>query len=151
MTFACADVPMTGSTYCGPAAMSQTSVSVLATVTPGATSNASTMLMSAGIRMSGPPSASRRVFYGGADTLSRTGASSIVPTIVRFGLIGYGLWGKHHAGAIVAAPGATLGAIACASEATAAAATKDFPDVPVDVGYDRLLARADIDAVAVVV
>lgn len=70
---------------------------------------------------------------------------------MRFGLIGYGLWGKHHATAIAQAPGATLAAIACASEATAAAAAKDFPDVPVDVGYRALLARADVDAVAVVV
>jgi myo-inositol 2-dehydrogenase/D-chiro-inositol 1-dehydrogenase len=70
---------------------------------------------------------------------------------VRFGLIGYGLWGRHHATAIADAPGATLAAIACASETTAAVAAKDFPAVPVDVGYRALLARADIDAVAVVV
>lgn len=70
---------------------------------------------------------------------------------MRFGLIGYGLWGRHHAAAIAAAPGATLAAIACASETTAAAAARDFPGVPVDVGYRALLARADVDAVAVVV
>jgi myo-inositol 2-dehydrogenase/D-chiro-inositol 1-dehydrogenase len=70
---------------------------------------------------------------------------------VRFGLIGYGLWGRHHAAAITAAPGAQLGAIACVSEATAAAAARDFPDVPVHVGYPALLARPDLDAVAVVV
>ena len=70
---------------------------------------------------------------------------------MRFGLIGYGLWGRHHAAAIAAAPGAQLGAIACASEATAAAAARDFPGVPVHVGYPALLARPDIDAVAVVV
>lgn len=70
---------------------------------------------------------------------------------MRFGLIGYGLWGRHHAAAIAAAPGATLAAIACASEATAAAAARDFPAVPVDVGYRGLLARPEIDAVAVVV
>jgi myo-inositol 2-dehydrogenase / D-chiro-inositol 1-dehydrogenase len=70
---------------------------------------------------------------------------------MRFGLIGYGLWGRHHATAIAGAPGAVLGGIACASEATAAAAGRDFPGVPVNVGYRALLARADIDAVAVVV
>ena len=70
---------------------------------------------------------------------------------MRFGLIGYGLWGRHHATAIAAAPGATLAAIACKSEATAAAAARDFPGVPVDVGYPALLARRDIEAVAVVV
>jgi len=71
--------------------------------------------------------------------------------LLRFGLIGYGLWGRHHADAIVAAPGAVLTGIACASEATAARARRDFPAVAVDVGYRALLARADIDAVAVVV
>ncbi len=70
---------------------------------------------------------------------------------MRFGLIGYGLWGRHHAAAIAAAPGAVLAGIACASEATAAAADRDFPGVPVDIGYRALLARRDIDAVAVVV
>lgn len=70
---------------------------------------------------------------------------------MRFGLIGYGLWGRHHAAAIAAAPGATLAAIACASEATAEAAARDLPGVPVDLGYRALLARPDLDAVAVVV
>lgn len=70
---------------------------------------------------------------------------------MRFGLIGYGLWGRHHAAAIAAAPGAVLAGIAGASEATAAAAGRDFPGVPVDIGYRALLARPEIDAVAVVV
>ena len=70
---------------------------------------------------------------------------------LRFGLIGYGLWGRHHAAAIGAAPDAVLAGIAGASEATAAAARRDFPAVPVDVGYHALLGRPDIDAVAVVV
>src|SRR3984893_12223409 len=69
---------------------------------------------------------------------------------MRFGLIGYGLWGRHHAAAIAKAPGADLAAIACASEATAAAAHRDFPGVRVDIGYQGLLARREIDAVAVV-
>ena len=73
---------------------------------------------------------------------------------MRFGLIGYGLWGKYHAEAIVNAPGAELAAIACATEATAAAARAAFPDVPVVVGYQTLLARRSqlrLDAVDVVV
>src|SRR5262249_58504970 len=65
---------------------------------------------------------------------------------MRFGLIGYGLWGRHHATAIAKAPSSELAAIACASEATAAAARRDFSRVPVLIGYERLLARPDIDA-----
>jgi hypothetical protein len=70
---------------------------------------------------------------------------------LRFGLIGYGLWGRHHARAIVQAPGATLTAIACRTEDTAAAAARDFPDVRVHRDYRELLARGDVDAVDVVV
>src|SRR5215467_780992 len=70
---------------------------------------------------------------------------------MRFGLIGYGLWGRHHAAAFAAAPGATLASIACASDETAVAAARDFPDVAVERGYRALLARPDVDAVAVVV
>jgi myo-inositol 2-dehydrogenase/D-chiro-inositol 1-dehydrogenase len=89
------------------------------------------------------------VFYARHETLSRTTPSSTLAR-VRFGLIGYGLWGRHHAAAIAATPGATLAAIACASETTAAAAARDFPVVAVAMGYRALLARRDIDAVAVV-
>ncbi len=70
---------------------------------------------------------------------------------MRFGLIGYGLWGKHHAAAIRKAPGATLAAIACASEATAAAAREDHPDVPVYRDYRVLLEEPGVDAVDLVV
>ena len=41
---------------------------------------------------------------------------------MRFGLIGFGAWGKFHAEAIRKAPGAELAAIACAGEASAEAA-----------------------------
>ena len=68
---------------------------------------------------------------------------------MRFGLIGYGLWSRHHATAIAKAPGSELAAIACASEATAATARQTFPNVPVLIGYEHLLARPDIDAVVI--
>jgi myo-inositol 2-dehydrogenase/D-chiro-inositol 1-dehydrogenase len=69
---------------------------------------------------------------------------------VRFGLIGYGAWGRHHATAIVKALGVSLAAIACASEATAAAARADHRDVPVYLDYHALLKDSAIDAVDVV-
>lgn len=70
---------------------------------------------------------------------------------LRFGLIGYGLWGKHHAHAIGKAPGATLAAIACASAETEAAAKADFPTVPVYRGYRQVLDQAEVDALDIVV
>jgi myo-inositol 2-dehydrogenase/D-chiro-inositol 1-dehydrogenase len=70
---------------------------------------------------------------------------------MRFGLIGFGLWGKFHAEAIRKAPGAELAAIACASEASAAAAREAYPDVSVHLGWRALLADASIEAVDVVV
>ena len=70
---------------------------------------------------------------------------------MRFGLIGYGLWGKHHAQSIVKAPDATLAAIACSSSETESAAKADFPEVAVYRGYRELLDRADVDAVDIVV
>jgi myo-inositol 2-dehydrogenase / D-chiro-inositol 1-dehydrogenase len=70
---------------------------------------------------------------------------------LRFGLIGYGLFGRHHARAITDAPGAKLAAIACRSRETADAARKDYPDAAIDLDYRALLARQDIDAIDIVV
>jgi myo-inositol 2-dehydrogenase/D-chiro-inositol 1-dehydrogenase len=70
---------------------------------------------------------------------------------MRFGLIGYGAWGQHHAVAIKAAPGAALAGIACASERTAAQARIDHPGIPVYTDYRALLDRGDVDAVDIVV
>ncbi|HYF56662.1 MAG TPA: Gfo/Idh/MocA family oxidoreductase [Salinarimonas sp.] len=70
---------------------------------------------------------------------------------MRFGLIGYGAWGRHHAEAIAMAPGASLAAIACASEATAGAARADHPGVTVHRDWRALLADPAIDAVDIVV
>src|SRR5438067_9053843 len=72
-------------------------------------------------------------------------------TPIRFGLIGYGLFGAHHARAIAAAPGAELRAIAVPSEASQAAARQAHQSATIHVDYRELLARDDIDAVNVVV
>ncbi len=71
--------------------------------------------------------------------------------MVRFGLIGYGLWGQHHAASIVKAPGAELAAICCGDGETAAAARQAYPGVPLFDDYRKMLAEADIDAVDIVV
>jgi myo-inositol 2-dehydrogenase/D-chiro-inositol 1-dehydrogenase len=70
---------------------------------------------------------------------------------MRFGLIGFGAWGKFHAEAIRKAPGAELAAIACASEATAASARERYPDAAIHLDWRKLLADRSIDAVDIVV
>ncbi len=70
---------------------------------------------------------------------------------MRFGLIGFGAWGKFHAEAIRKAPGAELAAIACVSETTAEAARERYPQIGVHLDWRRLLADPSIDAVDIVV
>lgn len=68
---------------------------------------------------------------------------------MKFGLIGYGLWGQHHAKAIVKAKGATLTGIAVSSAETEAKAKADYPDVPIYRGYQNLLDQTEIDAISI--
>jgi myo-inositol 2-dehydrogenase/D-chiro-inositol 1-dehydrogenase len=70
---------------------------------------------------------------------------------VRFGLIGYGAWGAHHARAIVEASGAELVAIAVRSPEAHAAAADAHPGVDLVADYRELITRADVDVVDVVV
>ena len=70
---------------------------------------------------------------------------------MRFGLIGFGDWGKFHAEAIRKAPGAELAAIACAGEASAEAARRTYPQVPIHHDWRTLLADRSIEAVDIVV
>lgn len=71
-------------------------------------------------------------------------------TDLRFGLVGFGLWGTHHARAIEKTAGARLAAIAVRSEKSRAAARAAHPGVDVQDDYRELLARDDIDIVDVV-
>ena len=68
---------------------------------------------------------------------------------MRFGLIGYGLWGRHHAEAIVKAPGATLEAIACATRRRRMRRASASPACP-SITPSELLDRRDIEAVDIV-
>ena len=70
---------------------------------------------------------------------------------MKFGLIGYGLWGIHHARAIIKAPGAELCGISCSSRETYDKARTDFPDISVHLGYENLLAEKELEAIDIVV
>lgn len=69
---------------------------------------------------------------------------------VRFGLIGYGAWGRHHARAIDKTSGAELVAVAARSEQSQSSAREDHPHTDVLDDYRRLLERDDIDVVDIV-
>lgn len=71
-------------------------------------------------------------------------------TPVRFGLIGFGAWGTHHAAAIAKTAGAELTAIAARSPASQLAARRAYPQAQVYGDYHQLLARDDLDVVDVV-
>jgi myo-inositol 2-dehydrogenase/D-chiro-inositol 1-dehydrogenase len=66
---------------------------------------------------------------------------------VRFGLIGFGAWGSHHARAIVESPRAQLVAIAARSEKSQAAAREAHPGVRVVGDYRELLGDPAIEVV----
>ena len=70
--------------------------------------------------------------------------------MLRFGLIGYGKWGHHHAAAITATTDLAMTEIACATAETAEEARADYPSVPVSCDYRALLALPTVDAVAIV-
>jgi myo-inositol 2-dehydrogenase/D-chiro-inositol 1-dehydrogenase len=69
---------------------------------------------------------------------------------VRFGLIGYGAWGSHHARVIAGNAGAELAAVAARSEATRWQAQADHPQAHVYADYRELLGRPELDVVDVV-
>ncbi len=69
---------------------------------------------------------------------------------LRFGLIGYGAWGSHHARAIAKTTGAELTAIASRSETSRTAAQAAHPTARVYDDYRTLLSREELDVVDVV-
>jgi myo-inositol 2-dehydrogenase/D-chiro-inositol 1-dehydrogenase len=80
----------------------------------------------------------------------QTGVYEMTNSRVRFGLIGYGAWGRCHADAIAQTEGADLAAIAARSEQTCGAARDAHPAAAVYSDYRELLERDDIDVVDVV-
>jgi myo-inositol 2-dehydrogenase/D-chiro-inositol 1-dehydrogenase len=69
---------------------------------------------------------------------------------VRYGLIGYGAWGSHHARTIQSTPSARLVAVAASSEASANKAKAEL-GTDVYTNYTKLLERDDIDVVDIAV
>ena len=69
---------------------------------------------------------------------------------MRFGLIGYGAWGRLHARSIAAADGLALSMIACRNEETAAVARRDFPDARVTLDWREAVADPGVDVIDVV-
>lgn len=69
---------------------------------------------------------------------------------VRFGLIGCGAWGSHHARVIASTPGAELAAIAERSDENRAAAQQQHPQAACHADYREMLQREKLDAVDIV-
>ena len=70
--------------------------------------------------------------------------------IIRFGLIGYGAWGAHHARAIAGNSHACLAAITARSDASQEAAREAHPTAAIYGDYREMLTREPLDVVAVV-
>jgi myo-inositol 2-dehydrogenase / D-chiro-inositol 1-dehydrogenase len=69
---------------------------------------------------------------------------------MHIGLIGYGAWGRMHAGAIARIPGLSLAAVLCGSDASASAAAADLPGIAVYRDLEALLRDRAIDLVDIV-
>jgi myo-inositol 2-dehydrogenase/D-chiro-inositol 1-dehydrogenase len=71
--------------------------------------------------------------------------------MVRFGQIGFGAWGKIHAGAVSGTEGAELVALSARSTKTRTEAAEAYADAAIYEDWRDLVARDDLDVVDVVV
>jgi myo-inositol 2-dehydrogenase/D-chiro-inositol 1-dehydrogenase len=69
---------------------------------------------------------------------------------VRFGLVGFGAWGQHHAQSIATHSGAELVAIVAPSEVSRAAAARAHPGARLYADHRQMLAETKMDIVDVV-
>jgi myo-inositol 2-dehydrogenase / D-chiro-inositol 1-dehydrogenase len=70
---------------------------------------------------------------------------------MRIGVVGYGAWGRLHAGTIGRLSGLSLGGVVCGGDASAAEAARDLLGVPIHRTLDALLADSGIELVDIVV
>jgi myo-inositol 2-dehydrogenase/D-chiro-inositol 1-dehydrogenase len=70
---------------------------------------------------------------------------------MRIGLVGYGAWGRMHAGTIGRIAELSLGGVVCGGDASAEEAARDLPGVPIHRTLEALLADPGIELVDVVV
>ena len=70
---------------------------------------------------------------------------------VRFGLVGFGAWGQHHANAIKVTDGAELVAVSASSQTSIDLAKETCPDAEMYTDYRELIGRSDLDVIDVVV
>lgn len=68
---------------------------------------------------------------------------------MRIGLVGYGAWGRHHAGAIVETPGLELAAVCSQSEESCQSARQSL-GVPATADYREILADPELEAIDIV-
>jgi myo-inositol 2-dehydrogenase/D-chiro-inositol 1-dehydrogenase len=73
-----------------------------------------------------------------------------MPNKIRFGLIGFGAWGRHHARAIAECPSADLTAISTRSLANQTEARKRHPASQIFDDYHQMLSLPDIEVVDIV-
>ena len=73
-----------------------------------------------------------------------------VPTAMRFGVVGYGAFGRLHAQSISRVESAALVAICARSDEAAASAVAEFPGVTIHRDHRALVQDRSVDVVAVV-
>lgn len=69
---------------------------------------------------------------------------------IKYGIVGFGAWGRCYANAIAKVPDVELAAIATGDNAEIAKTQAEFPGVAVCSDYRELIARSDVDVVALV-
>jgi myo-inositol 2-dehydrogenase/D-chiro-inositol 1-dehydrogenase len=84
------------------------------------------------------------------DNAKRGAEAATAEKAMRFGLIGYGAWGRYHARSIQSLPGLVVAHVASRSGESASLARRDFPAARVTLDWHDVIADPDVDVVDVV-